>query len=273
MDKNRIKPKYAQTVMYVLLLVAVVVAMTMARRCSGGDRLAPLSQGNSPGDTIDIAILYGPLSYYIYADTLGGINIDMLRRFEKDTNTPVKLWPIVKLHDAFADLNNGTYDMIASLPADNSVKKNFMTTGSVFLDRLVLVQRADSSGNVRVKSALDLDGDTIRIQRDSPAGSRIGNLSNEIGGNIEVIAEDNLSEEYLCMKVASGDIPLAVVNEKTAKAMKDRYPRLSYDNPVSFTQFQVWVLARGDSALLKKVDGWLSEFENTEAYKDIVSKY
>lgn len=269
----QMKPKYGQTLMYVFLLVAAVAAMGLVRRCNSGGGLPALQQGNSAGDTIDVAVIYGPLSYYLYGDTLGGINFDMLTSLGKQTGKPMKMWPVVTLNDALAKLDDGTYDVLASLPSDNSVKERFLTTQSVFLDRLVLVQLADSTGKVKINSALDLAGDTVHIQTDSPAQARLANLANEIGAPINVATEKDLSEEYLCMKVATGDIPYAVVNEKTAAAMKQRYPHLSYDNPVSFTQFQVWLLNKNDTVLLHSIDTWLDEFRQQPDYQQIISKY
>ncbi len=268
-----IKRKHGQAIIYILLLAAVVAAMSTLRKCGSASPLAPITQGNSRNDTVDVAIIYGPLSYYIYNDTLGGMNLDMLKEFERNTGKNLKFWPIVNLHDALRKLEKGTYNMLASLPSDNSVKNRFITSRSVFLDRLVLIQASDSSGYVKIKSALDLASDTVYIQQDSPAALRLENLSNEIGAHIEVIKEKELSEEYLCMKVAKGEIGLAVVNENTARHMKERYPWLNYNNPVSFTQFQVWVIQKSDTALLHSVDRWLEEYTSTPQYKNLLKRY
>ena len=273
MKKQKLKPKYLQTALYIFLIVGVVAAMTFTKRCSNTTPLPPVISGGSQGDTVDVAVIYGPMSYYMYGDTLGGVNLDLLNAYRTATGSKMKFWPVVNLHDALDKLDKGSFDILASLPADNSVKQRFQTTESVFLDRLVLVQLADSAGNTRIKSALDLAGDTITIQKDSPAASRLSNLSNEIGGEINVVKDEKLSEEYLCIKVAKGEIPLAVVNEKIAEKMKTKYPRLSYDNPVSFTQFQVWVLPKGDTLLLHDINGWLSDFLKTPAYRAIIEKY
>lgn len=270
---QRLTPKYGQTALYVVLLVSVVLLMLFARRCGSAGPLPALKSGDSAGDTIDVAIVYGPLSYYLYEDTLGGLNYDLLRMMEKDLRQPVKLWPVVSLDDALYRLKKNSYDMLASLPSDNSVKQQFLTTSSVFLDRLVLVQLADSNGNQKINSALDLGNDTVFIQKKSPAAARIANLSKEIGAEIPVCETENLSEEYLCMKVASGDIHLAVVNEKTARAMKMNYPNLSYENPVSFTQFQVWVLPKSDTLLYSRVDTWLDSVSHTPAYRSLLQRY
>lgn len=273
MKNNRRPTRYLQTILYIFLLIVIIVAMSMTKRCSSASPLPPVTTGHSGGDTIDVAVMYGPMSYFMYGDTLGGVNLDMLREFQKNSGKALKFWPVVNLHEALGKLEKGSFDMLASLPADNSVKSRFATTESVFLDRLVLVQLTDTAGNVRIKSALDLDGDTVVIQRDSPADSRLSNLSNEIGGNINVIKNEKLSEEYLCMKVAAKEIPLVVVNEKVAEKMKLQYPQLSYDNPVSFTQFQVWILPKQDSVLLNEVNNWLSEFLKSPSYRVIINKY
>ena len=267
------KKKYGQTALYLLLLVAVIAVMGLTRRCSSSTPLPMMTQGDSAGDTIDVAIMYGPLSYYIYSDTLGGLNYDILLEMERQTGMPIHLWPVVSLPDALAKLEQGKFDMLASLPSDNTVKERFLTTPSIFLDRLVLVQPADSMGEIKVKSALDLGSDTIHIQKDSPAGARLANLSNEIDSPIPVKEETELSEEYLCMKVATGDFPLAVVNEKIARSMKEKYPHLSYDNPVSFTQFQVWLLPKSDTLLLNRVDSWLKEYLESPHYRSLLKRY
>lgn len=267
------RPRYGQMAIYLILLSVAIAVMTVSRRCSTAPPLAAVTSGDSAGDTIDVAIIYGPMSYFLYNDTLGGLNYDMLLKFEADTHTPLKLWPVVNLHDALRRLERRSFDMLASLPSDNAVKSRFLTTENVFLDRLVLLQLADEHGRVEVNSALDLADRTVSIQRESPAASRLANLSNEIGAPIEVEAEENLSEEYLSIKVAQGEIPLAVVNEKIARTMQKRYPRLSFDNPVSFTQFQVWLLPKGDTALLSRIDRWLIDFKDSPAYRQLLDRY
>lgn len=266
------KTKYKQTALYILLLIAVFAIMGMTRRCNTAIPLPPVTQADSSGDTLDIAVVYGPLSYYVYADTLGGLNYDLLRRMSEETGRPIKLWPVAELHEALTSLQQGKFDMLASLPADVEIKEKFLTTRSVFLDRLVLIQLKDSLGNIKINSPLDLGTDTVFIEIESPAALRLSNLSDEIATPIPV-KEINLSEEYLCMKVATGEFPLAVVNEKTAKKMQQQYPSLSFDNPVSFSQFQVWLIPKNDTLLLQQTDKWLDSFLESENYRHLLENY
>ncbi len=77
--------KYKQTALYILLLIGVLVLMGLARRCTPGGPLPQVLQGNSGGDTLDVGILYGPMSFYTYDDTLGGLNYDLLHIMDRDT--------------------------------------------------------------------------------------------------------------------------------------------------------------------------------------------
>ena len=264
--------KYSQTLLYILLLIGALLLMGLVRRCGTSGPLPFVMKGDSGGDTLDVGILYGPMSFYTYDDTLGGLNYDLLNIMERETGQPVRLWPVASLSDALDRLQNGKFSMIASLPSDKSVKDRFLTTKSVFLDRLVLLQLADSSGKTSIHSVLDLGQDTIYIPKDSPAAARLENLSSETDIDIPFI-ETDLSEEYLCMKVASGELPLAVVNEKLARIMHQTYPLLSYANPISFTQFQVWLLNPADSLLLRRVDSFLDSIVATETYSNLQNHY
>lgn len=269
---RRYPTKYRQTAIYLVILISIILMMGFGRRCSRGLDLPQIIQGGSSGDTIDVAAIYGPMSYYLYDDTLGGLNHDLLMRMSRDLNKPLRLWAVSDLTSAIDGLEKGRYDILASLPSDSTVKSRFLTTRSIFLDRMVLIQLADSNGDLSIRSTLELGKDTVRIQRGSPVSARLTRLSAESGTPLS-IKEEDLSEEYLCMKVASGEYPLAVVNEKTAEKMKSRYPRLSYDNPISLTQFQVWLLNRKDSVLLESIENWLDSFINSKEGKTLLERY
>lgn len=266
------KGRYLQISIYIMILVAFIFVMGITRNCS---KIATTSiEGNSGGDTIDIAIIYNPNSLYLKDDSIMGLNMDIAFQFSNEEKIPVKIWPVADMEDAMEKLYKGIFDVLASVPLDNNIKERFPTSQSIFLDRLVLVQSCDSSGaGTEVKSSLDLNGKTITIASGSPAANRIKNLANEIGGEIEILEADGLSDELVCMKVAGGEIPFAVVNEKTAESIAKDFPILSYDNPISFSQFQVWLFNPNDSVLLQNFDKWFSVFKETDDYSTLLKKY
>lgn len=259
--KERRKLKTGQIGVYLLLLAIVAAAMVWLKY-QGSPAATP--ETGEKADTIHAAVVYGPMSYRVLIsddgnDSITGINYSLLHQLEESLRTKVVIHPVIDSDDALAKLSAGDYDILASLPADNYLKKEFLTTDDVYLDRLVLLQLANPDSTLRVRSALDLEGDTVHVMKGSAATRRLENLQREIGGHIEVAEESGMSEEYLAIKVGTGEWRYAVVSEKIASEMKERYPALDYSTPVSFTQFQVWVLPRGRDSLLKKVEQFLSE--------------
>ena len=248
-----------------------IFIMGIAKNC-GRLHTAPL-EGHSGGDTIDIALIYSPGSYYIYGDSLSGINKQIGDAFSKDTDTPVKFWPITEPASGMEKLESGVFDILASLPLDNNIKKRFPVSESIFLDRLVLVQLSDSTGNQEINSSLDLQNKTVHVTAGSSAAQRMQNLAEEIGGNIIVKEEPEMSDELLAIQVATGSIPLAVVNEKVAKDLSQYYPNLKYDSVISFTQFQVWLFNASDTILYTRFNEWFDNYRQTEDYREVIKKF
>lgn len=268
---ERLPSRRSLIALYFGMLALVGVCMASLRHCRGP--LAPDPAMPSRGDTICAMLSYGPLSYYLYADTLGGLNYDLLRRFCADEGVPLKVEPVVAMSDALRRIDEGSADILASLPADNSLRASYLLSESLFLDRLVLVQRRLPDGSLGITSALDLARDTVHVEARSPAVARMENLAKEIGQPIAVVEHPELSGEYLVMKVADGSLPYAVVNELVAKPLLERYPDLSMDTPVSFTQFQSWLLRGGNVALLERVNTWIRSFRRTPEYAELLRRY
>lgn len=256
------KPKNMQIAIYGLLLVLVVIAMFGLRHIV--NRGYSINGNIVKEDTIHAAIVYGPDSYRVLTsedgnDSIIGINYHLLADMQDSLGVKVVMHPVIDRETALAKVSSGEYDILASLPADNYLKKNYLTTDEVYLDRMVLLQKRKSNGTLSAMSALDLEGDTIHLEKGSSASRRIENLQKEIGGTITIIEEPELSEEYLAMKVAAGTWKYTVVNEKTAQQMKEQYPDLDFSTPVSFTQFQVWVMPQGKDSLHNVVNNYLKQ--------------
>ena len=259
-DRRETKPKTMQLAVYGLLLIIVIIAMFGLRH--------HMSKGHAVGDdtvkedTIHAAVVYGPNSYRVLTsedgnDSITGINYHLLKGLEKELGVKMMLHPVIDRDDAMQKVRNGNYDILASLPADLYLKDNYLTTGDIYLDRMVLLQKRGKNGSLSARSSLDLDGDTIHVEKGSAAKRRLENLKKEIGGNITIVEEPELSEEYLAIKVADGVWKYTVVNEKTAEHMKEEYPDLDYSTPVSFTQFQLWIMPQGHDSLLDLVNAYL----------------
>ena len=191
---------------YVLLLAVVIACMVALSYCD--KPVGAVAATHSGGDTLDIAIEYSPMTYYTYDDTLGGFNYDMLRLVSREAGRPMKFHPIVTLEKGLEGLDTGLYDvLVAQFPITASSRAHYLFTDSIYIDRQVLVQRADA---LRVKSQLQLAHDTVHVVLGSSMEERIASLGREIGDTIYVITEDTYGPDQLAMLVSTGEIKMAV---------------------------------------------------------------
>lgn len=212
----------------------------------------------SGGDTLDVAIEYSPISYYTYADTLGGFHYDLLRLVSAVAKRPMKFHPIVTLSKGLDGLENGTYDvLVAQFPTTAQNRTRFCFTQPVLIDQQVLVQRRPAT----ISSQLQLAGDTVHVVKGSPMVERIAGLSREIGDTIHVVTDDTYGPEQLVMMVAAADIKLAVVNKSIALAIARQLDNIDVSLDISLSQFQAWTLAKQNTALRDSLDTWLNTLD------------
>ena len=73
--------------------------------------------------------------------------------------------------------------------------------------------------------------------------------------------------------VACGDVPYAVVNARTATALASTRNDVDIATAVSFNQFHSWVIKKSNDSLLKKVNRWIKDAEDSKAGKELKSRY
>lgn len=252
----------------ILILAAAMIAVAVISTVTFFNTHSS-SSGNSGNDTINVAIGYGPMSLYRYADTLGGFNYEMMRGIAKESGLKVKYHPVSSMATAIADLRLGKYDVVISdLTMTSSQRESVDFTVPVYVDRQVLISR-DST----VTSPLELAGLKVWAVEGSPAAERLGNLEREIGDTIYIEATHSYTAEQLAMLVAKGEIERAVINEGVARAMAEHYSDLCISTGISFNQFQAWAVAKGNTTLLDTLNESIERFKSTQAYKELCQKW
>lgn len=260
-----------------LVIIAIILIFSVigvARRCAYSRSSKLVEEYRRPGgDTLSVAIQMSPLTYSFANDTAEGFDYELLRDMAAAHGVPVKFYPVNTLEQGYRDLYDRKYDLlVANMPATARLKEYFALTDAVYLSRQVLVQ-PDSSGEGVVTEADLLRGDTVYIAEGSPFGSRLQNLSAEVGDTIHVEVLPGMSSEQLAILTATGQIPRAVVSEAVARRIKGNYPHLDISTPLSLSQFQVWAVAPDDSTLLDSINTWLNSFRQTPKYERLAEKY
>lgn len=264
------KPKKGNIALYLILIIAVISIMASLKHCVTPNATTV----NSNNDTINIAIEYSPLSLYTYDDTLGGFSYDFMRLVENVSRHKFIFHPIVTLESTLADLDNGKYDIvIAQFPSTRENKAKYAFSDALHIDRQVLIQLKDSCGNISVKSQLDLAHDTIYVIKGSPMHSRLANLGREIGDTIYIAEDAIYGPEQLFLRIATGEIRYAVINESIAAQLAKLYPNVDYSTEISFSQFQPAILRATDTVMRDSLNMWIKSVKMSRAYTSLQSRY
>ena len=258
-----------------LLLILLVVASgaMIALKCCVSNRHAT-HFGAAPGDTVNVALQYSPISFYMRGDTLGGLDYDLLHLIAERHHLNFKYTPVTTATEGLQGLRSGRFDLVAAnLPMTAALRDSFLVTEPVYSDRQVLIQLRDTTGTrALVESPLGLRGDSVYVTANSPNVARLENLIREIGDTIYIRQMPNTAEQLFIM-TALGEIPMAVINEQIAKSLSADYPQVDYSTGISFTQFQPWVLSRNETALCDSLNSWLSSLKKTELYRQLTKRY
>ena len=251
-----------------LMLIAVGLIVSV-RECSTPMPSNGYEYVRGRGDTINVAIDYSPMSLYRFGDSLAGFNYEMMKDMAAMYGDNVKFYPIASVNEALDELKAGKYDVVISdLPVTASRRESFRFTEPVYLDKQVLISR-----DTTVKSRLDLGGKEIWSLEGSPAAERLHNLAREIGDTIIMRHDSIRSAEQLFMLTAMGKIPFAVINSAKAIHLAKDYPDVDVTTPVSFTQFQSWVVNKDNPTLADTLDSQIRRFKQTPQYKDLIDRY
>ena len=217
---------------------------------------------------------YSPLTYYMTEDSLSGFDYELLQMIGKRTRLKIEITPEVSLTKSLEGLDNRSYDVIARpLPVTTENKQKYIFTKPLQLNKQVLVQRRDSTGNVAIRNQLDLGQCTLHIAQDAPTRLRIENLAHEIGDTIYIQEEPDCGAEQLIILVASGLIDYAVCDEAEARAIGDSYDEIDCKTDISFTQFMAWTLRQESTSLCDSLNLWIDEISHTDEYKALQKKY
>lgn len=273
--KSRLEAIKGRLPIYIALLALVLACMWLVNRCSHPKDALIANEFTRPqGDTLAVAIEMSPLTYAYSGDTVTGFDYEVLRDICRQHDQPVVFQPFTPLDYAFKGLESGQFDLvIANLPATSEMRKKFAVTEPIFTDRAVLVQRATADSSLQINNGRQLASNDVWIAANSPLRTRLENLAAESGDSITIKSDAAYNAELLCIMVAQGKIERAVVNESVARQMAADYPDLDISVPISFSQFQTWLVKRDNKQLLDKLDQWIKAYKSTRNYEELLQKY
>jgi len=209
-------------------------------------------------DTLTVATLYSPMSFFYFRDQPMGYDYELLTRVATDHGLPID-WEIApSLATAIEWLDSGRVDMIAyEVPITAEYREHVVPCGIESVTRQVLVQPLNSN-QPKITDVTELVGRDVYVEKNSKYQARLENLDKELGGgiNIHVINRDTLITEDLVEMVSDGKIPLTIVDNDIARINRTYFPGLDVNVEVSLDQRAAWGVSPKHAWLADSINAW-----------------
>lgn len=261
---SRTKP-----IVQLLALAAIIISpMLISSGCSGCSNRA-----TSLPDTISVATVYGPASYFYYRDTTMGYDYDMMEQLAAMHSHSVKWIVAGSIEEAIAKVDSGIASIVASpIPTHGKFAKSVAFCGPETDIEQVLVQ---PPGDTVIVNVSQLAGRVVYVEKDSKGARELERINAELGGSIIVrpIDADSMATEDMLASVAHGDISMAVVDRASARLNKSYFPELNITLALSDPETAKWGVSRRNKWLADTINAWMARTEPKEIQTELLKKY
>ena len=223
-------------------------------------------------DTLVVATLYGPISYFNYKENEMGYEYEFVKKLCKELNVELKLYVAQNLNSMLEMLENSNVDLVAyRVPYTEENKEKIEFTKREYISNQVLVQ---CKSDTIVKDVLQLSGKKVIVPDNSIYSKRIHFLNDEIGGGIIVeYSPDTIKVEDLIADVAHHKISYTFAEQDIARLNKTYFGNLDYSLDVSFPQRAAWCVSKQSPELLEYINTWVKKSNKTATNSAIYNKY
>lgn len=223
-------------------------------------------------------------SYFVYKGEPMGYEFELLNSFAKSIGVSLEIVIARDMNEIFYELNNGTVDIVAAnLTVTRERSETVSFTEPLMLSRQVLVQRKPGNWQKMstsemekklLRNTIELINKKIHVRCGSSFYSRLINLSEEIGGKINIVeAPGNQETEQLIGKVANGEIEYTIADENVALLNQTYYPDIDVRTAISFPQKISWATRKNSDELLNELNKWILKKETTLQSIVLYNKY
>ena len=262
-----------KTLTSTVALTAVLSSLFMS--CGSGnshENTADSSRRALP-DTLRVATLYSPTSYFYYRNEPMGYDYSLVSDLARDKGMVLDIEVANSLQGALAMLDSGKVDLVAyEVPVTAEYNKRVVHAGPTSLTNQVLVQPKSDNP---VTDVTELIGRDVYVPADSKYQYRLENLNKELGGgiNIHPVSRDTLIMDDMIAMVASGEIPMTVVDSDIARLNRTYYPNLDITMPLSFQQKARWAVRPDHKWLADSIDAYFGADKQREEVSTEFKRY
>ncbi len=261
-----------------LAATALVAVIPCLSGCGGHKSAetekAAVEQRHPLPDTLRVATLYSPTSYFLYRDQEMGYDYNLVTQWAEDKGMVVDLTVAPSMARLVEMLDSGEIDLAAYEIPVTAEYSRVVACGPEYVTTQVLVQPL-KDGKPEITDETQLIGRDVYVEAGSKYDYRLRNLDSELGGriNIHEVDRDTLITEDLVGMVSDGTIPLTVVDSDIARINKTYYRDLDVSLPLSFPQKASWGVAAGNEWLADSVNEWFLQETPKRRQAELLKRY
>ncbi len=235
-------------------------------------------------DTLVALVSYNSNSFYIYKGQTKGFEYELLKLLAQHLNVELKVQVVRDLNTVFDRLNLGDGDLVAHNLASTKERRQLVSFTDYYTNvPQVLVQRVPKNwrkmklheiDQSMLRYPIELIGKQIHVRGGSAYFSRLKSLSEEIGGDIDIVeVAGNISTDELIAMVSSGEIDYTVADQNIARINQAYYSNIHIKMPVSLPQPGAWAVRKNSPELLNEINLWLKSLRKTPTFNVLFNRY
>ena len=264
--------KYFFMSRFLNILIALLSVLIVSCTNNGRNNHPRDLQEIIESDTLVVATLYGPISYFNYKESEMGYEYEFVKLLCKELGVGLKLYVATNLTSLLEMLENYEVDLVAyRVPYTEENKEKIEFTKREYISNQVLVQ---SKSDTIITDVLQLSGKKITVVPNSIYSKRINFLNDEIGGGIDIIYSSDTSKvEDLIADVAHHRISYTFAEKDIARLNKTYFGNINYNLDVSFPQRSAWCVSKHSPELLSYINEWVKTVSKSPKHSVIYNKY
>ncbi len=270
---------------YIFAIVLIILLLNLLQSCSSKDEKEEEVKIENLRDNKLVALTgYNAYSYFIYKGQPMGFEYELVKKLAEHLNVSLEVKVSSSIEEMFKMLNSGEGDLIAfNLTITKERLKIVDFTKPINTIKQVLVQRKPDNWEKMklheiekrlLRDPAELIGKTVFVRSSSAYVQRLINLSDEIGGDINVVeAEPELTIEDLIARVDSGSIDYTISDDNIAHLNTVYYRNIDVETDISLSQRIAWAVQKKSDDFEADVNKWLDSMKATVDFAVIYKKY